>query len=288
MSTLTESAALVTLLRTGKRPFNVYADLVEGAGSAITVLEEERDPTLFDTQPDELQATERQIAEWQDSGMRLLTILDDDYPENLRAVHDRPPLIFVAGRLTRQDERSIAVIGARRATPQGLDTTRAIAAHLAETGLTVASGLAEGVDTAAHTTALAHGGRTIAVIGTGLTRAYPPGNAALQNRIAARCAVVSQFWPDAPPTKRTFPMRNAVMSGLSLATVVVESGRASGARTQARLALAHGRPVLLHHSLLDREWARACAQLPGTHVIRTPEEIISTLERLTSAGALTA
>ena len=95
-------------LRTGKRPWNVYAELVEDAGSAITVLEEERDPTLFDTQPDELQATERQIAEWQDSGMRLLTILDDDYPENLRAVHDRPPLIFVAGRLEhgRTNDRS--------------------------------------------------------------------------------------------------------------------------------------------------------------------------------------
>jgi DNA processing protein len=288
MTTLTESAALVTLLRAGKRPFNVYADLVEDAGSAITVLEEEREPTLFDIQPDELQATERQIAEWQDSGMRLLTVLDDDYPENLRAVHDRPPLIFVAGRPTPQDERSVAVIGARRATPQGIATTRAIAAHLAETGFTVASGLAEGIDTAAHTTALARGGRTIAVIGTGLSRAYPPRNAALQNRIAARCAVVSQFWPDAPPTKQSFPMRNAVMSGLSLATVVVEAGQTSGARAQARLALAHGRPVFLHDSLLDQEWARAWAQLPGTHVVRTPEEITSTVERLTSPGALTA
>ncbi len=184
--------------------------------------------------------------------MRLLTILDDRYPENLRAVHDRPPLIFVAGQLASEDSRAIAVIGARRATRRGIDTARSVAAHLVETGFTVASGLAEGIDTAAHTTALARGGRTIAVIGTGLARSYPPGNALLQARIATRGAVVSQFWPDSPAKKESFPMRNAVMSGLSLATVVVEAGETSGARTQARLALAHGRPVFLHHAVLEQ------------------------------------
>jgi DNA processing protein len=288
MSSLSESAALVTLLRTGKRPWTVYAEVVADAGSAIQVLEEEREPTLFDTQPDELEATERQIAEWEDGGMRLLTILDDKYPENLRAVHDRPPLIFVAGQLASEDSRAIAVIGARRATRRGIDTARTVAAHLVEAGFTIASGLAEGIDTAAHTAALARGGRTIAVIGTGLGRSYPLGNARLQARIATRCAVVSQFWPDSPARKQSFPMRNAVMSGLSLATVVVEAGETSGARTQARLALAHGRPVFLHEAVLDQGWARACAERPGTHVIRTPDEITSTVDRLTSPGALTA
>ncbi len=288
MSTLTESAALITLLRTGKRPWTAYAELVEDAGSAIQVLDGEREPTLFESQADELQAAERQIAEWEGSGMRLLTVLDDDYPENLRAVHDRPPLIFVAGRLAPQDSRAISVIGARRATVEGIETATSIATHLVEAGFTVASGLAEGIDTAAHTTALARGGRTIAVIGTGLNRAYPPRNAALQARIAARCAVVSQFWPDSPPTKQSFPMRNAVMSGLSLATVVVEAGQTSGARTQARLALAHGRPVFLHDVMLVQDWARAFAKQAGTHVVRSPEEITSAVERLTSPGALTA
>jgi DNA processing protein len=287
MSSLTESTALVTLLRTGKRPWTVYAELVENAGSAIKVLEEEREPTLFDTRPDELKVAERQIAEWEDGGMRLLTVLDDRYPENLRAVHDRPPLIFVAGDLTPEDSRAIAVIGARRATLHGIDTARTVAAHLVEAGFTVASGLAEGIDTAAHTTALARGGRTIAVIGTGLGRSYPPGNGPLQARIANRCAVVSQFWPDSPATKQSFPMRNAVMSGLSLATVVVEAGETSGARTQARLALAHGRPVFLHEAVLGQGWARACAERPATHVVRNPEEITSAVERLTSPGALT-
>ena len=288
MTDLTESAALITLLRTGGRPWTVYAELVEEAGSALKVLDQERQPSLFQTPSDELEATERQIAEWRDKGMRLLTILDDAYPENLRAVHDRPPLIFVAGRLTPRDTRSIAVVGARRATPRGIDRATAVAAHLAQTGFTVASGLAAGIDTAAHTAALAQNGRTIGVIGTGLSRTYPPENARLQERIAAECAVISQFWPDAPPTKRSFPMRNAVMSGLCLATVVIEAAHTSGARLQARLALAQGRPVFLLEYLLDHEWARACARKPGAHVVRTPEEITAAVERLTAPGALTA
>ncbi len=288
MTDLTESAALVTLLRTGARPWITYAELIEEAGSALKVLDDERQPSLFGTQRDDIEATERQIAEWQDSGMRLVTILDDAYPENLRAVHDRPPLVFVAGRLMPRDRRSIAVVGARRATPEGIDRATAIATHLAQAGFTVASGLAAGIDTAAHTAALAENGRTIAVIGTGLSRTYPPENARLQERIAAECAVISQFWPDAPPTKRSFPMRNAVMSGLSLATVVIEAAHTSGARMQARLALAQGRPVFLLDSLLGHEWARTCAKQPGAHVVRTPQEITAAVERLTAPGALTA
>jgi DNA processing protein len=220
--------------------------------------------------------------------MTLLTILDGDYPENLRAVYDRPPFIFVAGRLRPEDSRSVAVVGARMASRLGLAHARAIAEHLVQRGYVVASGLAAGIDTAAHTAALSSGGRTIAVIGTGLDRAYPPENAELQRRIAGRCAVISQFWPDSPPSRRSFPMRNAVMSGLALATVVVEASHTSGSRVQARLALAQGRPVFLLESLLDQAWARECAARPGAHVIRRPSDITTVVERLTSAGVLVA
>jgi DNA processing protein len=180
------------------------------------------------------------------------------------------------------------VVGARQASPKGTDAARAIAAHLVENEYTVVSGLAAGIDTAAHTAALERDGRTLAVIGTGLARSYPPQNASLQQQIASRCAVISQFWPDAPPSRRSFPMRNAVMSGLALATVVVEASHTSGSRMQARLALAHGRPVFLVRSLLDQDWAQALATRPGVHVARSPEDITSMVERLTSAGALTA
>jgi DNA processing protein len=295
-----ETAALVALLRTGTRPWAEYADLVEQRGSAKAVLRDKR------TEPDRAQASllddgearerdagtlaraDADLARWAREGMRVLTVLDEDYPENLRSVHDRPPLIFVAGRLTPGDSRSIAVVGARKATPGGLARARNIAEHLVERGYTVVSGLAAGIDTAAHTAALAAGGRTVAVIGTGLRRSYPPENTALQRRLAREFAVLSQFWPDAPPTRRSFPMRNATMSGLTLATVVVEASHTSGSRMQARLALEHGRPVFLLESLLDQEWARDHARRPGAQVVRTPEEITEAVERLTSSDALLA
>jgi DNA processing protein len=320
MASPNESAALVVLLRSGKRPWQQYADVVEDAGSAIAVLTDERastqtlfgDPDDPDRAEDEIAKAAAEIEQWEREGMRLLTVLDSGYPDNLRTVHDRPPLIFLAGELLPQDSRSIAVVGARNASPHGRDAAAAISAHLVSAGYTVVSGLALGIDTAAHTAALASsdgggdrgdiargdisggdisrgddgGGRTVAVIGTGLRRAYPPENAPLQRRIAQTGAVISQFWPDAPPSKRSFPMRNAVMSGLSLASVVVEASERSGSRMQARLALEHGRPVFLSSRLLDQEWARQLAERPGTHVFQTPQEITAAVERLTSSGAL--
>lgn len=287
----TEAAALIALLRAGGRPWAEYADLVEEAGSAISVFEGQRaadPPTLFsdDRRSAHLEEIADEIDAWEAAGMRLQTVLDPGYPENLRSVHDRPPFVFVAGTLTPADSRAIAVVGARVASPHGVWAAGAIAEHLVDHGYTVVSGLAAGIDTAAHTAALARGGRSIAVIGTGLRRYYPPQHAELQRRIAAECAVISQFWPDAPPSRRSFPMRNAVMSGLSLATVVVEASLTSGSRIQARLALEHGRPVFLLESLLEHEWARAFAVRPGARVIRSPDEITTYVERLTSPGAL--
>jgi DNA processing protein len=153
----------------------------------------------------------------------------------------------------------------------------------------VISGLAAGIDTAAHTAALAERGRTVAVIGTGLARSYPPQNERLQREIAERGAVVSQFWPDSPPSRRSFPMRNAVMSGIALATVVVEASHTSGSRLQARLALAQGRPVFLLEELVEHEaWAREYANRPGTHVVGSAAEITTALDRLTGPGSLVA
>lgn len=292
---------MVALLRTGRRPWVEYAELVEQLGSATAALERElqhaAEPggqtTLIPdatATPDELVARAMaDLAHWDAQGMRLVTVLDPDYPPNLKAVHDRPPILFIAGRLIRSDAKAVAVVGARKATAPGLDQATQIAQHLTQTGYTVVSGLAAGIDTAAHIAALNNGGRTLAVIGTGLTRAYPPENQALQKRIADRCAVISQFWPDAPPTKRSFPMRNATMSGIALATVVVEASETSGARTQTRLALAHGRPVFLTETLVENQpWAQQAAQRPGTHIIRKPTEITTALERLTATGTLVA
>ncbi len=284
MTPTSETAALVVLLRTRNQPPSVYAKLVEERASASAVLEEELG--LFAR--DRLGEAEAEIAAWEARGMRVLTVLDRDYPENLRAVHDRPPLLFVAGRMEPRDARSVAVIGARSASRRGLARTREIAEHLVDAGYAVVSGLAAGIDTAAHSAALARGGRTVAVIGTGLRRCYPPQNRKLQRRIATECAVVSQFWPDAPPNRRSFPTRNAVMSGLALATVVVEASDTSGSRIQARVALAHGRPVFLVESLLEQSWAREHSRRPGAHVVGHPAEITEVIERLTCGSSLVA
>jgi DNA processing protein len=279
-----ETAALVALLRSGRREWSEYSGLIEQAGGVGPVIDEE----LGLLAKQETEAAAGELDRWSGQGIRALSMLDPDYPDNLRAVHDRPPLIFIAGRLQDADSRAVAVIGSRRASSAGLGRARAISGHLVTRGYTVASGLAAGIDTAAHNAALDAGGRTIAVIGTGLLKCYPPQNADLQRRLATECAVLSRFWPEASPTRKSFPLRNAVMSGISLATVVVEASPTSGARTQARLALAHGRPVLLVDTLLQQEWARELARRPGTHVVRSPADVTEVVERITAPGTLVA
>ena len=297
-----ERAATVVLLRTGRRPWVEYSELLEEHGGAMAALEHElssratgssaQTSLLPEPAPhadDLLDQARADLARWDAGGMRLVTVLDPDYPPNLRAVHDRPPMVFMAGRLTPADARGVAVVGARKATDAGLQTATNFARHLAANGYTVISGLAAGIDTAAHTGALAQGGRTVAVIGTGLARAYPPESEHLQRRLANEYAVISQFWPESPPSRRSFPMRNAVMSGVALATVVVEASETSGARMQARLALAQGRPVFLLDVLTRRQqWAREYATRPGTHVISEPAEVTRALERLIASDPLLA
>lgn len=291
-----EAAAVVVLASSrGPRPRHL-AEQLEERQSALALLDDDwgvnlAAPRLFkEEEPhvqDLLDTAADDLARWGREGIRMLTVLDPEYPDNLRAVHDRPPLIFVAGELRERDGRAVAVIGSRKASSGGLAKAREIARHLVDRGCTVVSGLAAGIDTAAHTAALTGGGRTVAVIGTGLHHAYPPENGALQHRIARHGAVVSQFWPQQGPTRRTFPARNAVMSGLSKATVIVEAGPTSGARGQARMALAHGRAVFLHSTLLPQEWARELAAKPGTRLFTDPYEITDSLDRLED-GALVA
>jgi len=292
MTSARDSAAVVTLLRLGRRRAHEYSEALEQAGDPLTVLRDElggasgQVSLLPDDPEPAIARAEAEIAAWRTAGYRLLTVLDSAYPPNLRRVHDRPPLLFVAGELTDADSRSVAVIGSRRASPAGLEGAARIAEHLVDAGYVVVSGLAAGVDTAAHSAALAAGGRTLAVIGTGLARSYPPQNAALQRQIARQGAVVSQFWPEQPPTHHSFPRRNAVMSGLALGTVVVEASVRSGARVQVRRALAHGRPVFLDRAVLAQPWAEQLAARSGVHVVDAPEQITMTIERLNATDTL--
>ncbi|MGI5187654.1 DNA-processing protein DprA [Promicromonospora sp. CA-289599] len=265
-----ENVALVALLRTlrrGERWASVTERVLE-RGSAVAVWEDRIGEALL---PDpELQTTYDQastdVKRWADTGYAMVGILDPSYPTRLREIHQAPPFLFAAGQLLANDP-AIAVVGSRKASERGIGIATAIADALARRHVTVLSGLAAGIDAAAHTAALAAGGRTVAIIGTGINKQYPATNRALQEQIMQRGLVLSQFWPDAPPQQHNFLMRNAVMSGYGRVTVVVEASEKSGARAQARMAVEHGRPVILTDQVVAlNDWAKVLLDRPGVHV----------------------
>jgi len=208
--------------------------------------------------PELLREAQERAAPATNVGAKLTTVLDEDYPLNLRKIFNLPPFLFYIGKLDADDVRSVAVVGTREATDQGLLRASRLASALAERKVTVVSGLARGIDTVAHQATLKARGRTMAVMGTGICHIYPPENKRLANEIVnSGGALVSQFWPTTPPATHTFPRRNVTMSGMTQGTVVIEASATSGAKLQARLALEHGKKVFLLKSLVqDHEWAR--------------------------------
>ncbi|MFI0596613.1 DNA-processing protein DprA [Streptomyces griseus] len=189
----------------------------------------------------------------------LATVLDKDYPANLRLIGNLPPFLFYRGELDQRDARSIAVVGTRQASEDGLRRAARMARELVEHDVVIASGLAKGIDAAAHQATLNAGGRTFAVMGTGIAAPiYPAENRPLAKAVlASGGALLSQFWPTSPPAKYTFPRRNVVTSGTTLGSVVIEASSTSGAKMQARLAAEHGKLVFLIRSLADTQpWAK--------------------------------
>ena len=220
-----------------------------------------------------------QLKDWNSEGITAVAYSEDGYPQRLAETAGAPPLLFLRGELVRGDGTGVAIIGTRSPTPVGIRLASHLAGGLVEAGLTVISGLAAGIDTAAHVAALAAGGRSIAVLGNGFHHVYPAANAALQARLQV---LVSQFRPEQGPRRESFPKRNAVMSAISSATVIVEAGERSGARIQARHAIAQGRPLFLMASLLSQEWARTLAPQAGVRVINAPDELIAALRSWTA------
>ncbi|GAA3243801.1 hypothetical protein GCM10020216_071340 [Nonomuraea helvata] len=279
-----ERAAMVALLRrtaTEKGERELVQQLAEEA-SAVALLRERLAPVdLFSDPVDEAiaQAAE-EIASWEQSGIQVIALRDDRYPHRLRDVFDRPPLLFARGTVLDEDN-GVAVVGSRVVSSEGRSTAAELATRLVERGLSVVSGLAAGVDTAAHRAALTAGGRTVAVIGTGICKHFPPENRDLHREVAEQGAVFSQFWPDRGPDKTTFPLRNGTMSGYSLATIIVEASERSGTRIQARKAVEHGRPVILMQSVIDRtQWGRVTAGKPDVHVARSAREAMVIVDAL--------
>jgi len=280
-----EQAALVAWLRRPGTVWSAVTEQLEECGSVLRAAAEQAPAqgSLFEWAPaDGLDEAARDLERWELAGIRMVCLLDAEYPSNLRMIHQHPPVLFMRGTADERDVTSVAVVGTCQPTPRGIDQTRQLAAGFTAHEIPVISGLAAGIDTAAHTAALTAGGRTVAIIGTGIDRSYPPQNADLQERLATQGLVISQFLPGSPPTKASFPMRNAVMSGYALATVVVEVGDRSGSRVQARLALQHGRHVFLMRSLLEHAWARDYAERPGVTVVETANDVFAGLQPLAS------
>jgi DNA processing protein len=175
-------------------------------------------------------------------GYGIIPLTHRDYPRLLREIPDPPPYLYVSGKLSNSALK-IAVVGSRNATGYGLATTRSLCAGLAAMGITIVSGMARGIDTAAHEGALAAGGETIAVLGSGLERIYPAENRKLFHRISKNGAVVSEFSLKTEPEGHNFPLRNRIISGMSLGTVVVEATKKSGSLITARLAAEQNREV---------------------------------------------
>lgn len=293
-------SAFVALLRSQAIAADRLAGFAEEAGSAIELLRLVRDGRVtsssgelaLDTVPDAvIEASQRDVDAWRASGLDVRTVFDPTYPANLHEVANRPPFVFVRGGWDEaKDSRAVAVVGTREASDEGIRRARRLAKSLAGAGITVVSGLARGIDEAAHTAAIEAGGRTTAVLGHGLSRVvYPAEHAPLAAAIERHHgALISQFLPEQPPARWTFPKRNVVMSGLSWATVVVEAGYTSGARIQATEALRHGRTVFLLRSLVEsHRWAAEYVS-EGKHgaraiVLDDPSELLDALDVASAA-----
>jgi DNA processing protein len=177
------------------------------------------------------------------AGVQILTLADDAYPRLLREIPSPPPVLYVRGSLTVTDEHAVGVVGTRRITPYGREMARRLSSELAAAGVTIVSGLARGVDGIAHASALEAGGRTIAVLGCGLDTIYPPEHRKLAEQIVERGALVSEFSLGTPPDAPNFPVRNRIISGLSLGVIVVEAPIKSGALITSNFAADQGRAV---------------------------------------------
>jgi DNA processing protein len=286
-----EAAAVLALAARTHRSWHLLAQALEEAGTALDLaagirtgleppeLAAALEPVVI--QDEQLEENEQLIDDLTRDGVSLVTVLDEAYPANLRLVYDRPPFLFVRGELRDDDRRAIAVVGTRKASPEGLQEASELAQGLAKRGVTVVSGLALGIDTAAHRATLDAGGRTIAVIGNGIAaRLYPRENVTLAEEIVASGgAVVSQFLPTAPPRQENFRLRNRTMSGLALGTTVVEASARSGARMQARIALEHMKRLFLVRDLVTREeWAQQYIDHPGTTVVEHADEVLDVLD----------
>lgn len=224
------------------------------------------------------------------AGARLVTREDADYPEPLKDIYDPPLVLYVRGTLEKKDRHAIAVVGTRHASHYGMSMADKLSYQLVKAGFTVVSGLARGIDTAAHKAALKGGGRTLAVLGSAIDRLYPEENAELADKIAESGAVISEYTMGREPDRTTFPYRNRVVSGLSLGVLLVEADVKSGAVITATGALEQGRSVFAVPGRADTPHARGCHMLikQGAKLCEDIDDILQEFEMLIPEAKKTA
>ena len=231
----------------------------------------------------DLDAELKRIAEF---GCRIVTQADPEYPELLRQIYDPPIVLYVKGELLPKDKNSVAMVGSRMTTHYGIEAARKLAYQLAYLGVTVVSGGARGIDSAAHQGALSANGRTIVVLGTGINIVFPSENIQLYERIAANGALITQFPFNRPGDKQSFPIRNRIVAGMTLGTVVVEANLTSGALITANFANEYGRQVFAVPGRIDSPRSKGCHDLikKGAKLCEGAEDILSEFEYLFPAS----
>ena len=225
-------------------------------------------------------------------GISVLTWEDPGYPERLKEITPSPPVLYLRGKLEADDQWAVSIVGTRRITSYGRQMAAKIATRLSQAGITVVSGLARGVDGIAHKSTLEQGGRTLAVLGSGVDRIYPPDHRQLAAQIMDRGALISDYPPGTPPEASNFPPRNRIISGLSMATVVVEAGRRSGALITAEFAVEQGREVFAVPGNVLSPQSKGTNRLiqEGARILLDPQEILEVLDltRVTEQSAARA
>jgi DNA processing protein len=220
-----------------------------------------------------------ELAYCQSRQIEVLLDTDANYPARLKEIHDPPGVLFLQGEILKLDELAIAIVGTRHATSYGTQQAERLASGLARAGYTIVSGLARGIDAAAHRGALAAGGRTLAVLGSGIENLYPPEHRALADEVRTRGALLSEAPPRTPPLGGAFPQRNRLISGLSLGVIVVEAAERSGALITTTHATEQGREVFAVPGRVDNRMSRGCHKLirDGAKLVQDVDDVLEEL-----------
>lgn len=292
---MNERAALILLNSVPSLPTARFKKLIEVFGTAVAALKARRHDLValggltpfmagHVERAKETFDPGRELERARHQGIKILIQADEDYPENLKEIFDPPQVLYVKGCLDRADKNAVAIVGSRGASYYGLTCAGKFSERLSSWGLTVVSGMARGIDTAAHRACLGAGGRTIAVLGSGLDVVYPPENEALFAEIGEKGAVMSEFPLGTQPFAQNFPRRNRIVSGLSRGVLVVEATQMSGALITARLAAEQGRDVFAIPGKVSSATSSGTNDLikDGGRMVTEPEEILNELKSVLS------